>query len=347
VVRSGADFGINDNTLQSISSSGDFPEITTRITGLPNGTYAIWAFFWEQVVSTAQNWGLTAGLNSGSLTTYSAPLSGHSRPGTATADVINAASLTFTTPVKTRQVSDGSGGFLQNLFGVKLGEVTVAGGSPVSVFVDNNLVGTTNWRVAFDGVGYQPVIPQTETPAYTRLLGIDFNRDDAPGSPSQSGFRVISGSAANQAVVSSLSADLNVQGSRPGITYNAWSGGNPLLADPDGDGDGDGDSNALEYGGGTGALDPSSRPVGAVSFEDLTSIGLGDSEVVFSLKVAANRDDLSLLPSTSTDLLHWSFEPLEFLDAIDRGGSSVELRFRLGSASGAAHFFRFGASLEP
>ena len=46
---------------------------------------------------------------------------------------------------------------------------------------------------------------------------------------------------------------------------------------------------------GTGALDPSSRPAGAISFENLSGMGLGDSEVVFSFKVAANRDDLIVL----------------------------------------------------
>jgi arylsulfatase A-like enzyme len=160
-------------------------------------------------------------------------------------------------------------------------------------------------------------------------------------------YEVADVSAANPSVVSSLSANLDIQSTRPGITYPAWAAGNPLLADPNGDGDGDGVANALEYGAGTGALDPSSRPVGAISFENLSGIGLGDSEIVFSFKVAANRDDLFLRPSTSTDLVNWSFEPLEFLDAVDRGGSSVELRYRLGGPSGASRFFRFSAPLEP
>jgi acetyl esterase/lipase len=198
VVRYGADFGINDSYLQSIATSGDFPQITTRLTGLADGNYTIWAFFWEQVVSTTQNWGISAGLTSGSLTTYSAPLTGHSRPGTNTADVSNAANLDFVTTPKVQQVDDGSGGFLQNLFGVNLGQVTVAGGSAVDVFIDNNLVGTTNWRVVFDGVGYQPTGEEPDTTTYTPLLGVDFNRSDALGSPSQSLFRVVSGSAANQ-----------------------------------------------------------------------------------------------------------------------------------------------------
>jgi arylsulfatase A-like enzyme len=38
-------------------------------------------------------------------------------------------------------------------------------------------------------------------------------------------------SASNPSVVSSLSADLTTQGTRPGTTYAAWAGGNPLLTD--------------------------------------------------------------------------------------------------------------------
>jgi acetyl esterase/lipase len=204
VVRSGAnDFGINDSLLQSIANSGDFPRITSRLTGMPDGTYTIWAFFWEQVVSTTQNWGISAGLNSASLATYSAPLAGHSRPGTNTADVSNAAGLTFTTPVKVRQASDGSGGFLQNLFGAKLGQVTVSGGSAVDVFIDNNLVGTGSWRVWFDGVGFQRMGGDMDPPANPPLLGVDFNRGDTLGAPSQSLFRTVSGSATQAANSSS------------------------------------------------------------------------------------------------------------------------------------------------
>jgi hypothetical protein len=119
VARYGENFGIEDHPLQSVANSVDFPQITTRISGLEDGTYVIWAFVWEQVASTSLNWGLSAGLASGTLTTYSAPLAGHSRPGTNTGDVVNAANLSFTGPLKVQQVSDGAGGFLQNLLGAR------------------------------------------------------------------------------------------------------------------------------------------------------------------------------------------------------------------------------------
>ena len=149
-------------------------------------------------------------------------------------------------------------------------------------------------------------------------------------------------SAGNPSVVSALSSNLNTQGTRPGTTYAAWAGSNPLLADPSGDGDGDGSANALEYGAGTDALDASSRPAGTLASEDLTSIGLSDSELLFSFTVATHPDDLALLPSTSTDLETWSFDPLEFLDAMELGGSRIQLRFRLTDTGDPTRFFRFG-----
>ncbi len=151
-------------------------------------------------------------------------------------------------------------------------------------------------------------------------------------------------SASNPSVVSTLSADLNTQGTRPGTTYAAWAGGNPQLADPNGDADGDGSSNRLEYGAGTNALDAFSKPSTALSFEDLTGIGLGAKEAVFTFRAASNRDDLAPLPQTSTDLLNWNFAPLRFLDATDLGSSNYQLRFRLTDTSDPTRFFRAGTS---
>ena len=160
-------------------------------------------------------------------------------------------------------------------------------------------------------------------------------------------YEVTDVSASNPSVVSSLGANLNTQGTRPGTTYAAWAGGNPLLADPNGDGDGDGVSNRIEYGAGTNALDSSSRPTGSLAFEDLTGMGLGNHEPVFSFAVATNRNDLTLLPFTSTDLSNWSFEPMEFLDAAGQGSFSTQLRFRLTDATDPTRFFRLGASGTP
>jgi arylsulfatase A-like enzyme len=147
-------------------------------------------------------------------------------------------------------------------------------------------------------------------------------------------------SAANSTVVSELSANLTTQATRPGLSYAAWAGGNPLLAAPAGDGDGDGIPNAIEYASGTNGLDASSRPATTLTTEDLSGIGLSQDEIVFSFQTATGADDLAVLPSTSTDLVHWSFEPLQFLDAADLGSSTYQLRFRLTDPGDPARFFR-------
>jgi acetyl esterase/lipase len=186
----------NGGTLfQGLIETNTLPELTTRITGLADGTYAIWAFYWDQVIDDAQNWSLNAGLASGSLTTYSSP--GEPAVGGATSvGVTSAAELDFSNSVTVQAGWNGSV-FLRQLFGINLGHVTVSGGAPVHVYLDHSNTGGSNRRAWYDGVGYQPINGQTGTATFTRLLGVDFNRDDAPGSPSQSGFRVISGSAAN------------------------------------------------------------------------------------------------------------------------------------------------------
>jgi hypothetical protein len=100
----------------------------------------------------------------------------------------------------------------------------------------------------------------------------------------------------------------------------------------------------MEYGAGTNALDASSHPTTSLSFEDLSGIGLRVNEPVFSFRVAADRNDLSPLPQTSTDLLHWNFAPLQFLDATDLGSSKYQFCFRLTNTSAPTRFFRSGTS---
>lgn len=141
-------------------------------------------------------------------------------------------------------------------------------------------------------------------------------------------------------VVSELNDSLTVQGTRPGMSYAEWAAGNPLLADPYGDADQNGVANVIEYAAGTDPLNPQSRPFGELVTEDLSAIGLSDSEIIFRFRIATDADDFSLLPSTSTDLEAWSLNPLEFLDAIDLGGTALQLRFRLTDPSDPARFFR-------
>jgi len=189
----------NDSTLfqGAVTAGNARPQLTTRIAGLADGAYAIWAFYWDQVVDDTQNWILSAGLDPGSLTTYSSP----GEPvvsGTTKAGVTNAAELTFNTGVSV-QAGFSGGVYLRNLFGIRLGQVAVSSGVPVRVYLDNNLNGGSGNRAWYDGVGYQRTGAPADTNAYVALLGVDFNRDDALGSPSQSGFRIVSGSATSQA----------------------------------------------------------------------------------------------------------------------------------------------------
>jgi len=153
-------------------------------------------------------------------------------------------------------------------------------------------------------------------------------------------------SAGNPSVVGALSADLAVQGTRPGVRYADWTGGNPVLADPYADADDDGSPNIVEYGAGTSAVDPGDRPPLSLSIEDLTGRGFTNRELVFGYRAAVDADDCALLPSTSTDLGTWSFAPLEFLEALPLGGAQVALRFRVPDPAAAPRFLRFGATFE-
>ena len=159
-------------------------------------------------------------------------------------------------------------------------------------------------------------------------------------------YEVADVSVSNPAVVSALSTNLNTQGTRPGLTYAEWAGGNPLLADPNDDGDGDGIANRLEYAAGTDALDSNDRPIPALSFEDLTGMGFSNRELVYRYLVAANADDFTLLPSTSTNLQTWGFAPLQFLNATNVGGYDLQLRFRVTDPSARQRFFRAVPSEE-
>ncbi|MGB6221306.1 MAG: hypothetical protein WBG04_09745 [Haloferula sp.] len=154
------------------------PELTTEIRGLTDGTYDIWAFFWDG--PDPNTWTLSAGLTSGALTIFS-----HDGPGD-TAAPVRAGGLDFANPPVMTAESP------RELYGVKLGQTTVSEGSNVRVFIDNLTGGDSDTRTWFDGVGYESVTATASLGA--RLLGIDFNRSDNLGAPSQSCFRIVSGS---------------------------------------------------------------------------------------------------------------------------------------------------------
>jgi hypothetical protein len=143
--------GIYQSIPVNAAGLSTFPEITTQITGLTNGaTYDIWAFFWDNV-STSERWMLSAGLTTASLTTYS----NDAVTGATTTGVVNTNTLTLVgSPTITQTVS----GTTYNMFGIKLGQVVVAGGA-TNVYVDRSIFGTSNSqnRVWYDGVGFEAV----------------------------------------------------------------------------------------------------------------------------------------------------------------------------------------------
>lgn len=179
--------GTNGTVYQSIHTGNTMPELTTAITDLADGDYDIWAFFWDG--PNSNTWTISAGLESGALTTYSAD-----GPGNTSAPV-PASTLSFASPPPL---------FTEDpriLYGVKIGRTTVGQGSAVQVFVNNLTGGGSNTRTWYDGVGYALASDDPGVPpdAGSIVLGIDFNRSDALGSPSQSLFRAVSGSATQAA----------------------------------------------------------------------------------------------------------------------------------------------------
>lgn len=135
----------NDATLLQAFHNGDqMPELTTEIAGLADGVYDVWVFFWDG--PNANTWTISAGLDSGALTTYS-----HDGPGDTTSPV-DAGTLDFSNDP---MVSEGP----RILYGVKLGQTNVTAGSPVEVFIDNLVGGGSNTRTWYDGVGYSLVVP--------------------------------------------------------------------------------------------------------------------------------------------------------------------------------------------
>lgn len=137
-------------------SPDDMPELTTEITGLADGDYDVWVFFWD--ASGSNTWTIDAGLTSGALTTYSAD-----GPGNTTAPVATS-TLSFTnTPSPTEDD--------RIFYGVNLGQATVTSGSTIDVFIDNLTGGNSNTRTWYDGVGFEAVVPVPE-PSSTALLGL-------------------------------------------------------------------------------------------------------------------------------------------------------------------------------
>ncbi len=174
--RDDAAFGFTNggSVFQAITNltTATIPELTTQITGLADGTYEVYAFFWDQVMASAQLWNLSAGLAPGTpqnpLTTYKNPADTLSYA--TSVGVVDAGSLQFANSVATT-----TDPLTQRMFAISLGQVVVSGGSPINVHIDH--FPTINGglrRSIYDGVGYERVVPEPSSLAILGLGGLLF-----------------------------------------------------------------------------------------------------------------------------------------------------------------------------
>lgn len=151
-------FGNGGTLFQAIPETNatppPIPELTTTV-NVANGIYNVHVFFWAQVTTAAQNWVISTGLESGSLTTYNAS----SQPvltGVSQVGVISATDLSFDDDVMVVDTVN------RRLYGVNLGQVNVTDGS-FDVFVDMLIPGSgSTQRAWYDGVGFE-LIPEPST----------------------------------------------------------------------------------------------------------------------------------------------------------------------------------------
>ncbi len=124
----------------------DCPRLVTTVSGLPEGTYKVYVYFW----SDGSSWRIRAGLNekdvklplfcSGAVSQEAAPI-GAPAAAIAKAEDFKAAPL----------LSEGN----RTLWQAYLGEVK---GTTITVFVDDDPAHKTlNCRTWYDGIGYQLV----------------------------------------------------------------------------------------------------------------------------------------------------------------------------------------------
>ncbi len=165
-LRPGTSRGAGDTIYQARTNGGDtMTGLTTQLTGLADGTYNIYVYFWDDDISTSNTHNIDAGLSLGSLTTYGAdnPLAN----GVSATVAPLASSLTHDGSNPTGSTLFSSSSY--NLHAALLGQATVTGGSTVNVYVDHfqpttiaqgstsDLTSTAQVRSFFDGIGYEAV----------------------------------------------------------------------------------------------------------------------------------------------------------------------------------------------
>ncbi len=122
------------------SGTEDAPAIKTTISGLADGTYDVFAYFW---CDPDLDWGVRGGLTSSDLLCFSKQSSQH-----AEASQFFGSVNVFDTDVQ--------------LYRVYIGRNQVSGGTSIDVYIDNydsSFSGNVPTRTTYDGVGVAPVIP--------------------------------------------------------------------------------------------------------------------------------------------------------------------------------------------
>lgn len=164
-------FGSSGNIFESNGEVGteDAPRLVTTITGLADGTYDLYAYFWSPGPGDVnQQWMLRAGLANlgGDLTLYSRDTTGITTPVTPGAIASQVTSTAGFTVAPTILSESG-----RNLWQASLGQMTVSGGAgTIQVFIDDYAnPGTVNNRTWYDGVGYS--VAAVPEPTSATLLG--------------------------------------------------------------------------------------------------------------------------------------------------------------------------------
>jgi hypothetical protein len=124
-----------------LAAASDLPALKTTLSGLADGKYDIFAYFWAD--STA-DWRIQAGLDAGNLQLFR--LRGAQQ----------AEAAQFDSPVTLAGVGAA-------LYRAYLGRATVAGGSSIQAYIDD-LASDADSRAWYDGLGYAPVsVPEPPT----------------------------------------------------------------------------------------------------------------------------------------------------------------------------------------
>jgi hypothetical protein len=131
----------NGSLLYQGGYNNDSAELTTEVTSLTDGLYDVWVFFWD--ATGANIWSIQAGRQSANLTAYS-----HDGPGD-TASPVAASTLSFATAPSLFTESD------RVLYGVYLGQSTIAGSNSLKVYIDNVTPVNVNTRTWYDGMAHQ------------------------------------------------------------------------------------------------------------------------------------------------------------------------------------------------